>query len=200
MSSDPENQDACDADCVAGGPHSNACVSRASEGADWKRRLAEAPEDDEPLGKLKRDGVRLISHAEVDRAAEKQASRDEDARRLAAGEVTREQLWKENTFLPADKTSIDWSKIPILEESDDERLTDEERAEIESDTSNLDANATHYAKKLLRIHDRLIEQMDKARSLLETARDNYSFKGWDTDDLDAWLKDSPASEARPWRR
>lgn len=30
------------------------------------------------------------------RRAEKQASRDEDARRLAAGEVTREELAKEN--------------------------------------------------------------------------------------------------------
>ncbi len=30
------------------------------------------------------------------RAAEKQASRDEDARRIAAGEVTREQLVREN--------------------------------------------------------------------------------------------------------
>jgi len=32
-----------------------------------------------------------------ERAAEKQASRDEDARRLAAGEVTREQLSRENS-------------------------------------------------------------------------------------------------------
>jgi hypothetical protein len=34
------------------------------------------------------------------RAAEKQASRDEDARRLAAGEVTQEELRRENSFIP----------------------------------------------------------------------------------------------------
>ena len=33
----------------------------------------------------------------AERAREKQASRDEDARRLAAGEVTREELARENS-------------------------------------------------------------------------------------------------------
>lgn len=42
------------------------------------------------------------------RALEKQASRDEDARRLAAGEVTREELAKENGSFafPADRVVI----------------------------------------------------------------------------------------------
>lgn len=47
-----------------------------------------------------------------DRAAEKQASRDEDERRLAAGEVTREELARENSWLPVDKARIDYSKVP----------------------------------------------------------------------------------------
>ncbi len=36
-------------------------------------------------------------YSACERAAEKQASRDEDARRLAAGEVTREELARENS-------------------------------------------------------------------------------------------------------
>jgi len=47
------------------------------------------------------------------RAAEKQASRDKDAEDLATGRKTREQLWKENTMIPAHETSFDISKIPI---------------------------------------------------------------------------------------
>lgn len=47
------------------------------------------------------------------RAAEKQASREKDARDLATGVKTREQLWRENTMLPAHVTTIDISKIPI---------------------------------------------------------------------------------------
>lgn len=39
-------------------------------------------------------------YSPVARAAEKRASRERDARRLASGEVTREQLARENSFLP----------------------------------------------------------------------------------------------------
>lgn len=48
------------------------------------------------------------------RAAEKQASREEDARALASGEKTRERLWKENSFLPANRTRIDFRRVPTL--------------------------------------------------------------------------------------
>jgi hypothetical protein len=41
--------------------------------------------------------MRRYTYDPAERAAEKQASRDEDARRLAAGEVTREQLARENS-------------------------------------------------------------------------------------------------------
>lgn len=46
----------------------------------------------------------MVKRANLDksRAEEKQASRDEDARRLAAGEVTAEQLTKENSFFNLD--------------------------------------------------------------------------------------------------
>lgn len=47
------------------------------------------------------------------RAAEKQASRDRDAADLASGAKTREQLWRENTLLPARLTSFDIRSIPI---------------------------------------------------------------------------------------
>ncbi len=50
------------------------------------------------------------------RAAEKQASRDQDAADLASGKKTRAQLWRENTFLPAHLTSIDIASIPIPED------------------------------------------------------------------------------------
>ena len=43
------------------------------------------------------------------RAAEKQASRDEDARRLACGEVTPAELRRENSFIP------EGTKIVILD-------------------------------------------------------------------------------------
>lgn len=56
------------------------------------------------------------------RMAQKQASRDEDARRLAAGEVTRSQLQAENAFLPAEHARIDWDKV-----TPPEALTEEER-------------------------------------------------------------------------
>jgi hypothetical protein len=49
------------------------------------------------------------------RAAEKQASRDQDAKDLASGVKTRDQLWEENTLLPASRTSVDVSKILIPE-------------------------------------------------------------------------------------
>lgn len=53
--------------------------------------------------------------AKRDRAAEKQASRYEDARRLADGEITLEELRKENSFLPLDHIlPIDYSKVPML--------------------------------------------------------------------------------------
>lgn len=44
------------------------------------------------------------------RAAEKQASRDEDARRLAAGEVSREQLSKENGSFSFPNVEFDLSR------------------------------------------------------------------------------------------
>jgi hypothetical protein len=47
----------------------------------------------------------------MSRADEKQASRDEDARRLAAAEVTASQLTKENSFFNLDGgVKIDWEK------------------------------------------------------------------------------------------
>lgn len=50
-----------------------------------------------------------------ERALDKQFSRLEDERALATGEKTREQLWKENTFLPALCTTIDFSRIRVPE-------------------------------------------------------------------------------------
>lgn len=47
------------------------------------------------------------------RAAEKQASRDRDAADLASGVKTREQLWIENTMLPARFMRIDILSIPL---------------------------------------------------------------------------------------
>lgn len=57
--------------------------------------------------------VRVFDSAEW--AANKQASRDADARALASGVKTREQLWRENTKLPARLTSVDLLAIPIPE-------------------------------------------------------------------------------------
>lgn len=51
----------------------------------------------------------------VERAREKQASREADARALASGQKTREQLWSENTLLPARMTSVNLRAIPIPE-------------------------------------------------------------------------------------
>lgn len=48
------------------------------------------------------------------RRRKKQASRDEDQRRLEAGEVTREELNRENSMFPPEfikNCTIDWSKI-----------------------------------------------------------------------------------------
>lgn len=56
------------------------------------------------------------------------------------------------------------------ENQDDELLTDEELVEIESDTSNLDANATHYAKKLLRLYDAL------ERKLMDSYAENRTLR------------------------
>lgn len=44
------------------------------------------------------------------RAAAKQASRDEDARRLAAGEITKEELRAENSFIG----SLDMSRFKMV--------------------------------------------------------------------------------------
>jgi hypothetical protein len=51
-----------------------------------------------------------------DRAREKQASRDEDARRLAAGEVLPAELWAENSRLPRSvyDAPIDFEKLPSV--------------------------------------------------------------------------------------
>jgi hypothetical protein len=48
-----------------------------------------------------------------DRAREKQASRDEDARALASGEKDSERLWRENSALPASAAHarIDFSRV-----------------------------------------------------------------------------------------
>lgn len=47
------------------------------------------------------------------RAQEKQASRDDDARALASGEKSREQLWRENGVMPASSVHarIDFSRV-----------------------------------------------------------------------------------------
>jgi hypothetical protein len=47
------------------------------------------------------------------RAAEKQASRDQDAADLASGRKSREQLWRENSFIPEElaKAPIDFTRI-----------------------------------------------------------------------------------------
>jgi hypothetical protein len=47
------------------------------------------------------------------RAAEKQASRARDAADLASGAKSREQLWAENTMIPARMTSFDIRSVPI---------------------------------------------------------------------------------------
>jgi hypothetical protein len=50
----------------------------------------------------------------VPRAAEKQASREADARALASGEKTRAQLVAENSFLPLHAVgNIDFSSVPL---------------------------------------------------------------------------------------
>lgn len=46
----------------------------------------------------------------VERAAAKQRSRDDDARRLAAGEIKKQELRKENSFFGA----LDVSKLRML--------------------------------------------------------------------------------------
>lgn len=49
------------------------------------------------------------------RAAEKQASRDADARAVASGEKTLAQLREENSFLPLHALGkIDWKKVPFI--------------------------------------------------------------------------------------
>lgn len=47
-----------------------------------------------------------------ERAREKQASREEDARALASGEKTHTQLWHENSFLRASDFIVDFARIP----------------------------------------------------------------------------------------
>ena len=47
-----------------------------------------------------------------ERQREKQASRDEDARRLAAGEVTPAQLHRENSFFGGQPVEPVWSDLP----------------------------------------------------------------------------------------
>jgi len=49
-----------------------------------------------------------------ERCREKQASRDEDARQLASGEITRDELWKRNTFLSAEHFKIDLRRAKKL--------------------------------------------------------------------------------------
>jgi hypothetical protein len=47
-------------------------------------------------------------------AREKQVSREADARALASGRTTREQLTRENGFLPAERAIVDLRRVPIL--------------------------------------------------------------------------------------
>lgn len=75
------------------------------------------------------------------RAAEKQASRDQDAEDLASGVKTREQLWAENTFLPVSRTSIDFSKIPIPTDSYPGDRAAEKQASRDQDAEDLASGA-----------------------------------------------------------
>jgi hypothetical protein len=54
------------------------------------------------------------AHSAEDRAAEKQRSRDEDARALANGDKTLEQLRRENCLFYGVETTIDLSGVGRL--------------------------------------------------------------------------------------
>jgi hypothetical protein len=47
---------------------------------------------------ISKEPQRVLELDQAERQREKQASRDRDARRLASGEVSREQLSRENSF------------------------------------------------------------------------------------------------------
>lgn len=51
-------------------------------------------------------------------AQEKRASRAEDSRRLAAGEVTPEQLQRENSGFTPDQLTHDWRFVPTTKHED----------------------------------------------------------------------------------
>lgn len=91
-------------------------------GADRQRRAEDRRQERLEVG-CTRHGVSgfcdcdpsLADELADDRMLDKQISRMEDERALATGEKTREQLWAENTFLPALRTTIDFSKIRVPE-------------------------------------------------------------------------------------
>ena len=45
------------------------------------------------------------------RQREKQASRDADAHALASGEKSREQRWRENSFIPPRSMTVDYRRL-----------------------------------------------------------------------------------------
>ncbi len=49
----------------------------------------------------------------VARAAEKQAARDRDEQSLASGAKSREQLWRENSFIRAAGSEIDFASVRV---------------------------------------------------------------------------------------
>jgi hypothetical protein len=48
---------------------------------------------------------------ETSREDQKQRSREADERALATGEKTREDLWRENSFIPPGKMRVDYKRI-----------------------------------------------------------------------------------------
>jgi hypothetical protein len=60
---------------------------------------------------MERDvGYEIVKLDQAERASQKQTSRDEDARQLAAGEITPEELRKRNSFFG----SLDFSRYQIV--------------------------------------------------------------------------------------
>jgi hypothetical protein len=55
--------------------------------------------------------LRIVHIDAEERAREKQRSRESDELALATGTKTREQLRRENSFIPAGKMSVDFARI-----------------------------------------------------------------------------------------
>lgn len=49
-----------------------------------------------------------------ERAREKQRSRDADRAALASGEKSQDDLIRENSFIRAGRSKIDWSRLPSV--------------------------------------------------------------------------------------